>query len=480
MRDSNTGFGLALAIALALAGSAAQAATITVVNTDGPGEGFNDPTPVVPSPSNPGTTLGQQRLNVFQTAAEQWGALLQSDVEIRVRAAFNPLTCSGTSAVLGSAGATSVHQDFTNAPLPGTLYSAALANALSGIDLNGANEEINTQFNSDIDNGTCLTGTAGWYYSTEASDTTPSDRIPLLPVVFHELGHGLGFQTFTSNQTGAFFSGTPDIWTNFLFDVSIGLSWRDMTSNAQRQASAINDPNLVWTGPNVFADQDMFLGNPPALIISAPAAIAGTYPAQAASFGPPIPGGGLSGDIVAALDGGGVSTLDGCEAITNGAAVSGNIALVDRGNCNFSAKAVNAQNAGAIGVIVANNTTGLPPMGGDDPSVTIPAIGVTQAIGNDIRAQLALPTTVSGELGFDLSTLAGTNGGFVRMHAPNPVVPGSSVSHWSVDTFPNLLMEPSLNTSLFDEVDLTTSLFRDIGWIVTDVPLDLLFEDGFE
>lgn len=466
---------LVLAIGLVFGTAAAHAATITVVNVDGAGEGFNDPTPVTPLPSNPGTTLGQQRLIAFQAAAAQWGALLDSTVEIRVRAAFNPLTCSGSSAVLGSAGATTVHQNFTNAPLPNTQYSAALANALSGIDLNGANEEINTQFNASIDTGTCLTGTAGWYYSTDPSDTTPVDRIPLLPVVFHELAHGLGFQTFTSNSTGAFLGGIPDIWTNFLFDVSTGLSWRDMATNAQRQASAINDPNLVWIGPNVTADQINFLGSPPALIISTPAAIAGTYPAQAASFGPPVPNGGLPGDIVAALDGAGASTLDGCEAFTNAGAVAGNIALVDRGNCNFSVKAVNAQNAGAIGVLVANNTTGLPPMGGDDPSVVIPSIGIAQAVGNDIRAQLALPTTVSGELGFDTSVLSGTNAGFVRMHAPNPVVPGSSVSHWTVDTFPNLLMEPSLNTSLFDEVDLTTSLFRDIGWTV-----DSLFADGFE
>jgi hypothetical protein len=480
MTQPHTRVGLVLAVALALASGSAHAATITIVNIDGAAEGFNDPTPVTPLPSNPGTTLGQQRLNAFQAAAAQWGALLESDVEIRVRAAFNPLTCSGTSAVLGSAGATSVHENFTNAPLPNTLYSAALANALSGIDLNGSNEEINTQFNSSIDNGTCLTGTAGWYYSTDPSDTTPPDRIPLLPVVFHELAHGLGFQTFTSNSTGAFFSGTPDIWTNFLFDVSTGQTWRQMTSNAQRQASAINDPNLVWTGPNVTADQGNFLGNPPALVIDLPVTIAGTYPAQAATFGPPVPEGGLPGDIVAAVDAGPPSFLDGCEPFTNAAAVSGNIALVDRGNCNFTVKAINAQNAGAIGVIVANNAAGLPPMGGDDPAVNIPSIGVTQAIGNDIRAQLAVPTTVSGALGFDLGTLAGTNSGFVRMHAPNPVVPGSSVSHWTTDTFPNLLMEPSLNTSLFDEVDLTLALFRDIGWTITGDPADELFEDGFE
>lgn len=471
---------IALSLAFALGCSTAHAATITIVNTDGPGEGFNDTTPVAPLPSNPGTTLGQQRLFVVQAAAAQWGALLESDVEIRARAAFNPQTCAGTSAVLGSAGATTIHQNFTNAPLPNTQYAAALANALSGIDLNGANEEINSQFNSNIDTG-CLTGTVGWYYSTSITDPSPGNRIPLLPVVFHELGHGLGFQTFTSNTTGAFAGGTPDIWTNFLFDLSVGQSWRDMASNAQRQASAINDPNLVWTGPNVTADQADFLNRPPALIIEAPAAIAGTYPAQPASFGPSVPNAGLPGNIVAAVDGGGVSTLDGCEPFTNAAAIAGNIALVDRGNCNFTVKTVNAQNAGAIGVIVANNAAGLPPMGGDDPAVNIPSIGITQALGNDIRTQLALPTNVSGELGFDLAApLAGSNGGFVRMHAPNPVVGGSSVSHWTVDTFPNLLMEPAINSSLFDQVDLTTSLFRDIGWTVISNTQDVLFEDGFE
>ena len=139
----------------------------------------------------------------------------------------------------------------------------------------------------------------------------------------------------------------------------------------------------------------------------------------------------------------------------------------------------NAQAVGAIAVLVANNAaTGLPPMGGTDPTITIPSYGILQATGNDIRAQLAMPVAVTGSLSYDNTTLAGTNGGFVRMNAPDPVVPGSSVSHWTPDTFPNLLMEPSLNTSLFDEVDLTTALFKDIGWTI--LANDGLFADGFE
>src|SRR5262249_1199907 len=59
--------------ALLLVGTPARAATIVVVNADGPGEGFNDATPVAPVGGNTATTLGGQRLNVFQYAADIWG-----------------------------------------------------------------------------------------------------------------------------------------------------------------------------------------------------------------------------------------------------------------------------------------------------------------------------------------------------------------------------------------------------------------------
>lgn len=465
------------ALALLGFGAVASAATITIVNVDDVGEGFNDTTPVAALNSNPGTTLGAQRLFVFQTAANQWGALLDSSVEIKVRAAFNPLTCSGTSAVLGSAGAVSVFRDFTNAPRPGTWYSVALANSLAGTDLNGTaagQEEINSQFNVSLDTGTCLTGVAGWYYGTDpALDPPPANRSALLPVVFHELAHGLGFQTFTSVSTGALFNGFPDSWTRFLADAPSLTTWLAMTSDAQRQASAISDPNLVWIGPNVTADQGLFLGRAPAFVINSPASIAGSSAAQAASFGPAVPQAGVTGEIVAALP------ADGCVAITNPGVVSGKIALIDRGNCNFSVKVANAQAAGAVAVAIANNAaTGLPPMGGADPTITIPSYGVLQSVGTSIRGALATGV-VNVTLGYS-NDLAGTNRGFVRMNAPNPVQPGSSVSHFTSDAFPNLLMEPAASASIFDEVDLTIALFRDIGWRDTAPPGNLVFSNGFE
>ena len=57
------------ALVMLLAGAASASATITIVNIDGAGEGFNDPTAAAPVGGNAGLTVGQQRLNCFQEAA---------------------------------------------------------------------------------------------------------------------------------------------------------------------------------------------------------------------------------------------------------------------------------------------------------------------------------------------------------------------------------------------------------------------------
>src|SRR5437773_8947510 len=90
-----------LTLAFLFVAAVTRAATITIINLDGPGEGFNDPTPAAPVGGNPGTTIGAQRLFVFQYAANVWGAILPDPIEVLVDANFDPLTCDGSSAVLG-------------------------------------------------------------------------------------------------------------------------------------------------------------------------------------------------------------------------------------------------------------------------------------------------------------------------------------------------------------------------------------------
>ncbi len=89
---------------------------------------------------------------------------------------------------------------------------------------------------------------------------------------------------------------------------------------------------------------------------------------------------------------------DGCQALTNN--VTGRIVLLERGGCTFKRKALSAQQAGAIGVIVANVAAGgVPSMGNDaaiTTAITIGVQGITLDEGNALRAALnAGPVTMT-------------------------------------------------------------------------------------
>ncbi len=141
---------------------------------------------------------------------------------------------------------------------------------------------------------------------------------------------------------------------------------------------------------------------PPVLVVNTPASIAGTYPAGGAQFGTPLTPAGVTGTIVLADDGptdppvG--TTSDGCQPFVNGAAMAGNIALVDRGVCPFAVKVKNAQNAGAIAVVVANaaaNGDAVGTMGGVDATITISSVLVGFSTGSTIKGQLASGVNVT-------------------------------------------------------------------------------------
>src|SRR6266478_8494351 len=110
---------LTLIVGLLGSSSAFGSVTIVIQNGDSPGVGFNDTTPVAPVGGNSGTTLGQQRLNAFQFAANVWGATLSSGPPIVVQASWVALPCTAGEGTLGSAGATSTQHDFLGG-IPGT------------------------------------------------------------------------------------------------------------------------------------------------------------------------------------------------------------------------------------------------------------------------------------------------------------------------------------------------------------------------
>jgi uncharacterized repeat protein (TIGR01451 family) len=482
---------VALVVMLGL-GGALSAATITINNTDGAGEGFNDPTPAVPVGGNPGLTVGQQRLNVFQHAAGIWGSILDDDVTIIIDAGFNPLTCTATSAVLGSAGSNFIESDFGGEEFPSTWYAVTLANKLAGTDLEVGSSDVTANFNSNLNGSPTCLGGVGWYYGF---DNNEGSNIDLLPVVLHEMGHGLNFANFVSETTGANTNGgspsLTDIYSTYTFDDTLGQTWAQINPTSGNEAaivaSAIRCGKISWSGPHVTAAVNagaLQLGAP-ILNVATPPVIAGVYQVGAAAFGAPLSSPGVTGTVVQALDpadGAGPTTTDACSPLTNGAAVNGNIAIVDRGTCGFIVKVKNAQNAGAIGVIVADNAAGCPPagLGGADPTITIPSARVTQPDGNAIKAQLGAGVTAT--LGVDMSLRAGANSaGRALLAALNPVAPGSSISHFDSSHIPNSLMEPAINSDLntvANDVDLTFEAFQDIGWFRDDVGVTHTYGGG--
>jgi PA domain/LVIVD repeat len=130
-------------------------------------------------------------------------------------------------------------------------------------------------------------------------------------------------------------------------------------------------------------------GLPNLVTIDPPSSAAGTYHATGAEFGPAPDDTGIAGSIVLVNDGS-ANPTQGCNPLIGFPA--GAIALVDRGTCTFVAKVNNAQAAGAVAVIVANNVAGDPiTMGGTDPGIVIPSVMVSLADGNTIKA--GLPAT---------------------------------------------------------------------------------------
>jgi hypothetical protein len=130
------------------------------------------------------------------------------------------------------------------------------------------------------------------------------------------------------------------------------------------------------------------------VVVTTPTTVEERYKAILADFGSSLrkP---LSGAVVTPADGGGASATDACEPLP-AAVVSGKIVVADRGNCTFAVKAANAQAAGAIGLLIANNTGGtdIAGLGGDDRSITIAVLMIGQLDGAELKNSTGAQATL--------------------------------------------------------------------------------------
>ena len=128
----------------------------------------------------------------------------------------------------------------------------------------------------------------------------------------------------------------------------------------------------------------------------------GQHQSVPAGFGGAFTTDGVTEDLVLLLDeGSDPDPNDGCEPVTNSGDLSGKIALIRRGVCEFGFKALVAQNAGAIGVVVINNVEGAPIImapGDFGDQVTIPILMISDVTGAAIVAELEAGNTVNSTM----------------------------------------------------------------------------------
>lgn len=141
--------------------------------------------------------------------------------------------------------------------------------------------------------------------------------------------------------------------------------------------------------------------------------------------------GSVVGDLVLG------NPLDGCAALTNGTAIAGQLAMIQRGGCAFSTKFLNAQAAGATGLVVFNNDGDPIVMGGDPTGIAIPGLMVSQSDGEAIETAILAGADTAATFGPDalvpknrtVATFSsrGPNGGEPDIIKPDIAAPGVAI-----------------------------------------------------
>ena len=180
--------------------------------------------------------------------------------------------------------------------------------------------------------------------------------------------------TFDPNNTNIFYVGTGECYT--AGDAGGNGVWKSINAGSTwtRVLGGVTGVTAFQSASNVT--------------VNSPSLIAGNYPCYPnLSFGPRITS-AITSNVVLVSDGSSAPTL-GCNGLINSSALNGKIVLIRRGVCSFAVKVLNAQNAGAIAVIIMNNVPGPPAgIGGSDPTITIPSVMISQADGNLLETAL--------------------------------------------------------------------------------------------
>jgi subtilisin family serine protease len=193
-----------------------------------------------------------------------------------------------------------------------------------------------------------------------------------------------------------------------------------------------------------------------AMEVSQPPSIAGRYATKESRFSPPLSDvDPIEGKLVLVDDddetlpsGEEGVTSDGCQPLLNGDEVSGNIALMQRSGCLFTDMVKNAEDAGAVAVLIYNIAGDAVVISGQEGLVDIPVLMIGQADANLILAELDEGNSVEVVLEKSLLLTTTDNGNLMagfsaRGPGPNPDILKPDVTAPGVNIIAGFTPEPA-------------------------------------
>ncbi len=266
----------------------------------------------------------------------------------------------------------------------------------SDIDVSGGDEpdggsELIFDFNHQLN----LTG--------EVNDTAAVTNLFYMNNMIHDITYLLGFNEEAGNFQKKNYS-------------NVGQG-KDAVHAQASDGSGTNNANFSTQpegAPGSRMQMYQWTNSSGVLAIESPEEIAGLITeVGTADFGPSPTSVDITGKLVVVDDGGAVNSSQGCGALVNSDEVSGNIALIDRGECYFSEKTEFAQDAGAIAVIICNiagvdgngeSVSGMTAAPGAG-AITIPTLMVKKSVCDKIR--LSISSNIDVEINISERALVG-------------------------------------------------------------------------
>ncbi len=211
--------------------------------------------------------------------------------------------------------------------------------------------------------------------------------------MMHDIMYHYGFDELSGNFQVNNYTGVPGAGDYVFADAQDGSGMNNANFGTPPDGGAPRMQMYLWNAPGTVLGTYLTVNTGP---------LSGQYYAMDSNFAPPLTTTPITADLVVVEDdnsGASTDPYDGCDNVTNGPSISGKIAVVRRGECNYTLKVLNAQNEGALAVIVVNNSPTDPPaMGGNGTQITIPAVMIYKNDGEALIASLLNGDTINATL----------------------------------------------------------------------------------